>query len=627
VKKSALLILSLVFFISVANVYAANFRDVPSNHFAADAVRWVSSPANGSFMVGDASNNFNPNRTLDVFETAIIMAVAEGFRYMPGSLTPAEQAVFDRAYQRHSGLLSDLEVRHPNWRRAANREIAFLLERGILTEADLELFMTRAVVGGAETPAPLTKEMLSAFILRLSNNHEHEIDLLGGFSFNDDGDLSEMYRRYAYLAYQLGILSTYDGDFSPQRAITRAEFAQISYDLRISATAESLSLALPAEPEIPAASPTPEVEPALNPNPEFAQTASPFTDTLHGVISSVGETSIDIRTDEGLDTHRFASNTVVVTDDVRSNISDLREGMLVAIGVNNDREIISLIARSYQAAEVSLPPRGERPEVVLPPFITEGPALTIDPVPSPPFERLIPEEPEEEIFVPVFFRGEGVIAALPEGAIVINIHRLHIATGEITEEARRFTIANNAPITRGYSLVPTADIRIGEIVSFDYAGDMLYALRLPEEYIPPVVYGILEKIIITEGIYSVLLRVNESITELMTLPVEVYDIYALRLGMELRVSLDNQVIYDLEVLSQTDRDGGEGFIAYIQSLRHGHTIVVREEGRRHNVRVGGGTINTATGEPLRFRDLRSQMRLYIVLEENSDTATSVTILP
>jgi hypothetical protein len=351
---------------------------------------------------------------------------------------------------------------------------------------------------------------------------------------------------------------------------------------------------------------------------------------LHGVISSVAETSIDIRTDEGLDTHRFAGNTVVVTDDMTSNISDLREGMLVAIGVNNDREIISLIARSYQTAEVSLPPRGERPEVVLPPFITDGPALAVDPVPTPPVERLIPDPPpelQEPEFASVFFRGEGVIAALPEGAVVINIHRLHIATGEVTEEARRFTIANNAPITRGYNLVPSADIRIGEIVSFDYAGDTLYALRLPEEYIPPVVYGTLEKIIITEGIYSVLLRVNESITELMTLPVEVYDIYALRLGMELRVSLDNQVIYDLEVLSQTDRDGGEGFIAYIQSLRHGHTIVVSEEGRRRNIRVGGGTVNTATGEPLRFRDLRSQMRLYIVLAENSDTARSVTILP
>ena len=625
-KKTALLMLSLIFFISAANVYAANFRDVPPNHFAADAIRWVSSPANGSYMVGDASNNFNPNRTLDTFETAIIMAVAEGFRYTTGTLTPAEQAVFDRAYQRHRVTLSDMEARHPNWRRAANREIAFLLERGILTESDLELFMTRAAVGG-EAPAPLTKEMLSAFILRLSNNHEHEINLPDGFSFNDDGDLSEMYRRYAYLAYQLGILGTYDGDFSPQRAITRAEFAQISYDLRISPFAEA---------EIPVTSPTPtptpESTPAPNPEPEPepAQTASPFADTLHGVVSAVAETSIDIRTDEGLDTHRFAGNTVIVIDDERSNISDLREGMLVAIGVNNDREIISLLARSYQAAEVSLPPRGERPEVVLPSFITDGPALTVDPVPSPPLERLIPDTPvglQEPVFASVFFRGEGIVTALPEEAIVINIHTLHIATGEVTEEERRFTIANNASITRGSSPISLEDIQIGEIVSFDYAEDILYALRLPEEDIPPVIYGTLEKIIITEDIYSILLRVNEGITELMTLPVEVYDIYALRLGMELRVSLDNQVIYDLEILGQTEQGGGEGFIAYVQSLRHGHTIVVSEEGRRRNIRVGSSTINTATGESLRFRDLRSQMRLYIVLAENSDTARSVTILP
>ncbi|MCL2456185.1 MAG: hypothetical protein FWD19_01395, partial [Defluviitaleaceae bacterium] len=69
-KKTVILAAFLLFFsFPVANfAQTATFRDVPVTHFAFEAINWVSDPENGAFMVGDASNNFNPARHLSKFE-------------------------------------------------------------------------------------------------------------------------------------------------------------------------------------------------------------------------------------------------------------------------------------------------------------------------------------------------------------------------------------------------------------------------------------------------------------------------------------------------------------------------------------------------------------------------------
>jgi len=671
-KKLA--ILTLVFsFIFAGTVSATAFRDVPANHFAIDAIRWVSAPANGSFMVGDASGNFNPARVMDSFETAITLAMAAGFRYSPASITPAEQAVFDQAHARHSALLANMAQTHPNWRRAADREIAFLLELGILTQYDLANFMTRGP-GGTEVPAQLTKEAASAFVMRLAGKQDkvNDFPLPPEDPFTDDAQISAMYRRYAYSAHRLGVVTDYDGYFSPRRTVTRAEFAQMCYFLLVTSPDD-----LPT-----------------------AAAASPFYRTFHGTVHEVGADQIEIATATGRETYEFGENAIIVVDNQRRDASYITTGMLIAVGLNSDEQIISLLARSegpeaaITATTVELVTSGEGPRMLQPQIRISPPELIPQAIPA--------------INV-VWFRGEGIVADVgteqAQPSLTVRTSRVRLLTGEIVNEETRFAVTPQTNILRGEQAVALPEIQRGEIITFyysTYAANVIHAIHLQENNrnilgslvgrhftgeAPKLIVedregdqhefyvnadtsiarntntaawldlrigdevaaqveagqlvgiqatgrrssgqGTLEEIHITQNLDTILIRRTDGLTVRLALPPEIYDIYSLRLGMELQLSLDSREIDQLIVMNAVqESEETTGFIGYVQSLRHGHTMVVTDaESTRRTVRIDGNTINTATGEALVFRDLRTQMRLYIVQQEDSRTAQSITILP
>jgi hypothetical protein len=96
--------------------------------------------------------------------------------------------------------------------------------------------------------------------------------------------------------------------------------------------------------------------------------------------------------------------------------------------------------------------------------------------------------------------------------------------------------------------------------------------------------------------------------------------------MDLHLNVDSREIYILRIQDGTPR--AAGFIGTVQSLRHGHTMVVSlENGLRRTIRVDGNTENTATGQDFDFSMLRRQMRVYIVMFDTGNTARSLTILP
>ena len=679
------LVLSVVLSMVISTTVSANtFRDVPSNHFALDAIRWVSNPANGSYMVGDASNNFNPNRVMDSFETAIILAMAAGFRYSPASITPADQAMFDRAYERHSSVLANLAVVHPNWRRVADREIAFLLELGILTQNDLANFMRRDG-NGVEAPAPLTKEAASAFVIRLSDNQDRANNFSPAFSFADEANISLMYRRYVHLAHYLGVVGDYDGYFSPRRNISRAEFAQMCYILRIAAPWS-----------MGATAPVPTPSPSVN---EPTTAASPFDRTFHGVIYDVQADSIEIATDDGIVSYYFGTNPVVVIDNERLQISDLSSGMLVAVGLNETQQIISLLARSDTPIPVPTP--APIPPPMPTPLLPE-PTIPEPIPPPPPLDQPLGTSQGANFL----FRNEGIIVDIGtqpgSSNLVIRTSRVRLLTGEVVTEETVFAVTSHTQFQRGNVPVSFTDVRQNEIVTFDYFGTTLHNVRLQERNrniqgslvgrqfvgsspvlviedstgtiyefpVAPDAYitrngairqwtdlrigdelssqvefeqvvsvvargrrtrleGTLEEIHITQNHDTIMVRQGGMPVRLV-LPPEVYDIYDLRLNMDVSLYLDSREIYNLIIIDGTAVvHGNAGFIGYVQSLRHGHTVVVSHssDNRRQTFRVDGNTINTATGDPINFRDLRSQMRLYIVMQPDGHIAQSITMLP
>ena len=578
------LTLTLLFSIIFTSTVNANtFRDVPANHFALEAIRWVSNPANGSYMVGDASNNFNPSRVMDSFETAITFAMAAGFRYSLASITPAEQAMFDRAYERHRPVLASMATQHPSWRRTADREIAFLLELEILTQDDLAHFMVRGA-GGTETAASLTKEVASAFILRLYGSNDFTEP---NFTFRDNAEISPMYRRYAYLAHQLGVVTDYDGDFSPQRGVTRAELAQMFHTLRIAA---------PGTPGAITTNQTAQEVTPFAPNTESSG-SSPFSSTFHGTITDVQQDNIQITTEYGAGIHTFGANPIIVVDNVRREISDLAPGMLAAVGLDADGRIISMLVRTGTGTPVPTPDNAEQ---TTPPF-----AIMNEPVPP----------------LNVNIQGYLTNRRFTNAAPVLIVEE---RAGNIHDLA----VAADTYITRNGVAGDWAALRIGDQITARVEFNRLVSIQAEGSYSSN--QGILEEIHITQNLDSIVIRQADDTPIRFALPPEIYNIYDLRLGMELFVHADSREIYDLEVLDNTavQNQDGTGFIGHVQSLRHGHTMVITyNDGDRHTIRVDGNTMNTATNETLNFRDIRTQMRLYIVMQPDSDIAQSITILP
>jgi len=716
--------LAVFFALMPSAVKASSFLDVPSNHFALDAIRWVSSPANGSYMVGDASNNFNPSRVPDSFETAIILAMAAGFRYSPASITPADQAMFDLAYNRHGATLTAMANAHPSWRRIANREIAFLMELGIVNQNDLLNFISVAP-NGSEAIALLSKEAAAAFILRLAN--QTEFPETQTFTFTDNAAISAMYRQYAYLAYNLGIVTTYDGYFSPNRHVTRAELAQMFYTLNIVAPGTPGAANTPASGNVPPTTATPPPTPTAE---------SPFSRTFHGTINAVQPNAIQITTEDGTSVYEFSNNPVIMLDNERIYPEDLTPGLLAAVGLNPNNQIISMLVREPFDTPVLTPnendttniPDSDLPDEPVSPTPTPSPTVTAPPnlpdlsdLPSfgdlpatlfPPIGAVPPNNA-------VLFRREGIIlntATSSAGPVItIRTARVRILTGEVVFEDNTYLITQHTTMRRGDAPVTLGELRRNEIVVFDYSSpNILHSLQLPNmtrivqgtliaryflEQRPVLVIedfnghshelpvatettlggatqfsrngatsarwfdlrigdhitahvefdrlatvqaqglnsevtGFLEEMHISQQLDTITLRQANGTISRLALPPEVFDIYNLRLGMELRVSMESREIYHVEILdisSQIQTD--IGFIGTVQSLRHGHTMVVTipSDGAvpasRRTIRVDGNTVNTATDNTLNFADLRTQMRLYVVMLENTNTAQFITILP
>lgn len=327
-KKSSKMLATMMVFLSIAALgigffavvtmaQTPTFRDVPASHFAFDAVEWVSDPANGAFMVGDARNNFQPSRNMNKFEAAQIFALAAGFRHNPQSLPADEQEVFARSMEQWRAFLNALSAQYASWNRTVDREIAFLLYRGVLAPDEVQNFVTRT--GTTEQRQMLTREQAVVWIVRLMGHsgYAEEFELPAEEPFNDDAAISDAFRGYVYHARELEIIPAAGGYFNPQAHFSRADLAVLFFN------------ALADEEE------------------KIVSEGEPVT--ISGTITSVfRDTHATIEYAAGVRTFPFAPNAIVMIDNIQRTPPFLRGGMATMAIVDGYGRIISIAARSEE---------------------------------------------------------------------------------------------------------------------------------------------------------------------------------------------------------------------------------------------------------------------------------------
>jgi hypothetical protein len=635
-KKTAIflaIILTLAMIVPVSAQPTATFRDVPSSHFAFDAVGWVSNPENGAFMVGDAANNFRPNQSLNKFEAAQIYAVAAGFRHNVATLPPEERDMFIRSFETHRAFLEGMSAQFSTWNRTVDREIAFLMYRGILTTTDVQDFVRRT--GTTETRPLLTRQEAVVWIVRRIEQAPHAAAVQIHTPFRDDADIFPAFRNYIYHARELGIIQGAGGYMNPQGQFTRAEMAVVFYNA------------------------------LANQEPPVTATPLGTPTTISGTITSVfRDTHLSIQSAAGMDTFPIAQNAVIMIDNAQRTPAFLREGMTTTVLVDAEGRVISLVARSVTQESIPVAPNQTlNSDEGFVTAISQTPATVTIRTQRVRIDGHIIDE-ERTFGVPqnaVITRGgaEADFADIQVGDIAFfrfaatTIHELELMERErtilgILSDIRPPEAVGQSPVLiieetggRAYELrvMPTTeffrrpaadvqwyDLRIGDAITADVEFDRL--IKVQAVSYRTTAEGRLSEIRITERITEITITRDDGTTAGFFVRPGVFDVYTLRIGMNLTINLDSREVMGIQIEAAPN----QVVLGFIQTIRPDNTIIVVEgtgaTARTHTLTVNNATAITRGGSSLNFAALRVNMNVYVVLTaSHTNVAGSLTILP
>ncbi|MCL2604377.1 MAG: S-layer homology domain-containing protein [Defluviitaleaceae bacterium] len=622
-----------------ANTQATSFRDVPATHFAFNAINWISHPDNGSLMVGDAAGNFHPNQTINKFEAARVFAMAAGYRPASHTVAADLRAEINRSFDQWRPFLDGMAAQHPQWSRIADREIAFLLYRNVLTTADVEKFMgTR-----------LSRQEAAAWMVRLMGRQAHAAAIVIPFSnpYNDNALIAQEYIRYVYYARQAGYMSGGSNNmFNPTDDMTRAQLAAIFFNVLGNGD--------------------------VVPPPGSTTPASTVSGTVEMVYRN---TQVFISSPLGPQNYHIAQDATIIVDNVQRTAAFIRVGMNINAVLNTQGDIISLVARTVTAENNSTQPTPSPSPTPAPITLIEDEGFVVSTAANPAAitiriqrvritgqiineERTFTIAPNAAITrggvaVPLsdaqpndiaFFRFNGAVIHELEledrereldGTLLEKRHAdtqgyqmiiVEAKTGELYE----LRVLATTLISRGNRVnVTLQELRIGDSVTATLESGVLTRLQATGQQ--AVVLGRLTEIRITQQFSQITVLKDTGHFHVYTIMPGVYDVYSLRIGMDLRIFLDSWEVMDIQVVAQTAQQT-TAVLGYVQAIRAGQQLVVismdGQAQRSHTIIINNDTTNTATGARLDFNQLRVNMNVYIVMAgPQSNVARTVTILP
>jgi hypothetical protein len=178
--------------------YDKTFTDVPSDHWAAEAVRLLSAR---HIVDGVTADTFEPGREVTRAEFTKLLVRTLDLKAAGSSGFP--------------------DVAADEWYAAS---IAAAREAGIVTGDEAGLFHPQASI----TREEMAVMLLRTYTVMTGEQPGMEVPAV----FNDSGTISEWAQAYVHTAARLGLLSGYeDNTFKPKGAVIRSESAQAVYNL------------------------------------------------------------------------------------------------------------------------------------------------------------------------------------------------------------------------------------------------------------------------------------------------------------------------------------------------------------------------------------------------------------
>jgi len=316
IKNIFILIYISIFSLHSSAVPAALlYNDVPADHPAYGPIARI---AQKGVLVGDTSGNYRPDDFIDKFETAKILANLAGYKLI--EFTEAEKLYFERSYEANRELISQYGNRFKKWNAATDREIAYLIEKDILTPEDLNQFVV--LREGEEAVRALSREEAMVYIVKLLGKKDEALSASNLFAYADDIKITAAYKPYVYYMKNAGLtIEAEDNNFNPKQAVTRADMA-VLLDKAIVFKETGADYAVPP--------------PAEEPQPD----PSAKTEIVSGVFDKLFESetgyAIQMITDGGVKVlYKVSAMASVMINGVRGELQGLTEGQPLKVLLNN----------------------------------------------------------------------------------------------------------------------------------------------------------------------------------------------------------------------------------------------------------------------------------------------------
>lgn len=425
---------------------AVSYTDVPTTHWAYSS---VSSLAKQGIMVGDSMGNYNPDQAVDKFYMSKVLAKLAGYKYI--SATATEMQIFNQAYEANKTILQQYNNAFSKWDSTADKEISYLMKKGILTMNDLNQYAIR-LSDGTEKLRALTREEYCVFLVRLMGKTKEAEGKIPSDLFTDDTAITLSCRPYVYYLRDLGVISgDASNQFTPRGAVTKATMAVMTDKAnekwktfqQQNQTGDQI-----VNPVIPPVNPA---------NDSNVTSINSISGTVYKIYDSLN--AVQITVSGTVNTYKLSEKANLYIDGAIAPLSSLKEGMTVN-GVVSNSEMVELRAQSLSTTTGNSGTNVPNTNPVTPPItnpsVSNPASLT---------------------------RVEGTVISLERNALseIIQIRVPSIsAKGMVTYTDEKYAVDANCKITRNGQTTNMADIQINEVIYAGVSGATVHTIELEQ---------------------------------------------------------------------------------------------------------------------------------------------------
>lgn len=659
-KIIAVVIASILF--GNLSVFGASYSDVPATHWA---YRSITSLAEKGIIVGDSSGKYYPDKAIDKFYTAKILAKLAGFKYV--GLSTEEGLYISRAYTANKGVLDNFASTFKKWDSTGSKEIAFLLEKGILAVTDLNKFVIKLDTGEEKLRA-LTKEEYCVFLVRLMGKGNEALSSTYTGAFLDDGNISAECKPYVYYLKSLDCISgDAQGKFNPRTAVTKATMAAMTDNVY------AMMLKQQNVPSVNQTNTNTTVFPQVPNNTQNTQTTTitNISGTLYKVYPSLN--AVQIQSPSGtISTYKFDITASIYVDGSLRTINDLAEEMTIT-GVLSNQQLVELRAQSVSVgtvthtetsrelakiegtvSEISSTDAAKAITIKIRSISPTGIISTTDKTYSIDNTCVIKRDGESTDFSEIQL-GEVIYAGVFGSSIyTIDLERKEYVMSNAVLKAKRYDASVSKPILtvededgKTHDFIVTKDsylrrvgngrckwneLKIGDSIELKatYSNiDEIYAQGTSSR-----LTGWVDEINISSVGSTITIREDEdenSIKTIYTIGNANIDLYDITLDSKVKLKLDSLEVDDIIILKRGSSKS-DAVTGYLYAVKNSYIAIVDslDSDAYEKIYIDDDTnvIDAVRGKILDIDDLEDDMELYIVIRiENGDKiAKTITIV-